>query len=202
MLVGKWISPQHLVISRKITSTKTRIACLTKIIFSKMKNTFSTTSTKQLFKKMRKRSWQREKKKKNSSLQTFKNNLEKEAWNWEMCVEMGIASFELLHINCMTMSRIIRKSEKKLKIQKKYSHTQFYHSTKILLQVHSMSLSDTLVMCILFIAWRVSKYRVISGPYFPALCKSPSSVQIQEKTRTRNNFVFGHFLHSGIHRVS
>ena len=119
-----------------------------------------------------------------------------------MCVEMGIALFELLHIICMTMSRNIRKSEKKLKIQKKYHHTQFYHSTKILLQVHSMSLSDTLVMCILFIARKVSKYGFISGPYFSVLRKSPSSVQIQEKTRTRNNFVFGHFLQSGIHRVS
>ena len=31
-----------------------------------------------------------------------------------MCVEMGIASFELLQINCMAMSRKIRRLEKKL----------------------------------------------------------------------------------------
>ena len=31
-----------------------------------------------------------------------------------MCVEMAIVSFELLHINCMTMSRKIRSLEKKL----------------------------------------------------------------------------------------
>ena len=31
-----------------------------------------------------------------------------------MCVDMRIASFELLHIKCMAMSRNIRKLEKKL----------------------------------------------------------------------------------------
>ena len=31
-----------------------------------------------------------------------------------MCMEMGIASFELLHINCMTMGPNIRRLEKKL----------------------------------------------------------------------------------------
>ena len=31
-----------------------------------------------------------------------------------MCMEMGIASFELLYINCMAMSRNIRRLEKKL----------------------------------------------------------------------------------------
>ena len=53
-------------------------------------------------------------------------------------------------------------------------------------------------------AWKVSKYGVISGPYFPEFrlnteiyelnlrSKSPYSVRIQ----TRNNSVFGHFSRS------
>ena len=55
-----------------------------------------------------------EKKKVTSFFQTCKNNLEKEISNWQICVEMGIASFELLHINCMAISRNFRKLEKKL----------------------------------------------------------------------------------------
>ena len=51
-------------------------------------------------------------------------------------------------------------------------------------------------------AWKVSKYRVFSGPYFPV---SGLNTKIYEgyfriteygETRTRKNFIFGHFLHS------
>ena len=44
-----------------------------------------------------------------------------------MCVEIGIASFELLHINCMTMSRNIRRLEKK--VYGKLLKTQIYKET-------------------------------------------------------------------------
>ena len=75
---GKMNFPSTPGNSQKISSTKIRIACLTKIKFSEMKKTFSTTFAKQLLKKMRKRLRQRPKKKKTSSFQTCKNNLEKE----------------------------------------------------------------------------------------------------------------------------
>ena len=52
-------------------------------------------------------------------------------------------------------------------------------------------------------AWKVSKYRVISGPYFPVfgLNTEISSVNLRiyfkyKKIRTRNNSVFGHFSRS------
>ena len=38
MLMGKWISPKHLVIPRKITPTKIQIACLAKIKFCNEEN--------------------------------------------------------------------------------------------------------------------------------------------------------------------
>ena len=53
-IMEKRSCPHHLVIPRKITSTKIRIACLTNKKFSKMKKTFSTTFAKQLLNKMSK----------------------------------------------------------------------------------------------------------------------------------------------------
>ena len=51
-----------------------------------------------------------------------------------------------------------------------------------------------------FTAWKVSKYGVISGPYFPVFGlnteRSGGSLRIQSeyrKIRIRNNSVFGHF---------
>ena len=55
-------------------------------------------------------------------------------------------------------------------------------------------------------AWKVSKYEVISGPYFPAFGLNTEiysvNFQIQSecrKMRTRNNSVFGHFSRSEAH---
>ena len=52
-------------------------------------------------------------------------------------------------------------------------------------------------------AWKVSKYGVISGPYFPAFglnterYEVPLRIQFEcGKIRTRNHYVFGHFPHS------
>ena len=48
-------------------------------------------------------------------------------------------------------------------------------------------------------AWKVSKYRVISGPYFPVFELSTENLRIQSeyrKIRTRNNSVFGYFSRS------
>ena len=54
-----------------------------------------------------------------------------------------------------------------------------------------------------FTAWKVSKYGVFSGPYFPAfglnMERYSVSLRIQSecgKIRTRKNFVFGHFSRS------
>ena len=54
-----------------------------------------------------------------------------------------------------------------------------------------------------FTAWKVSKYRVFSGPYFPAFRLNTErfsvSLRIQSecgKTQTRQNSVFGHFSRS------
>ena len=60
------------------------------------------------------------------------------------------------------------------------------------------------LQCLLFYntctAWKVSKYRIFSGPYFPAFGLNTErygvSLRIQpvcEKIRTRKNSVFGHF---------
>ena len=53
-------------------------------------------------------------------------------------------------------------------------------------------------------AWKVSKYGVISGPYFPVFGLNteiyPPILRIQSeyrKIRARNNSVFGHFSRSG-----
>ena len=50
-------------------------------------------------------------------------------------------------------------------------------------------------------AWKVSKYGAISGPYFPVLGWNTEIYEVNlriqseyRKIRTRNNFVFGHFL--------
>ena len=52
-------------------------------------------------------------------------------------------------------------------------------------------------------AWKVSKHRVISGPYFPAFGLNmeihSANLRVQSeyrKTRARNNSVFGHFSRS------
>ena len=57
-----------------------------------------------------------------------------------------------------------------------------------------------------YTARKVSKYGVISGPYFPAFGRNTeryeASVRIQSeywKIRTRNNSVFGHFSRSDTH---
>ena len=50
---------------------------------------------------------------------------------------------------------------------------------------------------LLHTAWKVSKYGVISGPYFSVV-----NLRIQSeyrKLRTRNNSVFGHFSRSAYH---
>ena len=46
----------------------------------------------------------------------------------------------------------------------------------------------------LLTAWKVSRYGVIFGPYFPVFG--------YRKIRTRNNFVFGHFSHSDCFQLS
>ena len=53
--------------------------------------------------------------------------------------------------------------------------------------------------------WKVSKYGVISGPYFPVFGLNTEiyfvNLRIQfeyRKIRTRNNSVFGHFSRSGL----
>ena len=55
-------------------------------------------------------------------------------------------------------------------------------------------------ICFLFTTWKVSKYGVISGPYFSVFGLNTErysvSLRIQSgyrKIRTRNNSVFGHF---------
>ena len=61
------------------------------------------------------------------------------------------------------------------------------------------------IICITITAWKVSKYRVICGPYFPAFGlglnteRYEVSLRIQSecgKMRTRNYFVFGHISRS------
>ena len=50
-----------------------------------------------------------------------------------------------------------------------------------------------------FAAWKVSKYGVSSGPYFPVLGLNTEILLFQSesrKIRTRNNSVFGHFSRS------
>ena len=54
-----------------------------------------------------------------------------------------------------------------------------------------------------FTAWKVSKYGVISGPYFPVfelnmeIYSVNLRIQVEyKKIRTRNNSVFGHFSRS------
>ena len=47
-------------------------------------------------------------------------------------------------------------------------------------------------------AWKVSKYGIFSGPYFPEFRMNTESES--GKIQTRKNSVFGHFLHSAIHR--
>ena len=55
----------------------------------------------------------------------------------------------------------------------------------------------------LITAWKVSKYWVISGPYFPVFGLNTETYEVNlciqskyRKIRTRNNSVFGHFLRS------
>ena len=55
----------------------------------------------------------------------------------------------------------------------------------------------------LITAWKLSKYGVISGPYFSVLGLNTEIYGVNlrilskyRKIRTRNNFVFGHFLRS------
>ena len=54
-------------------------------------------------------------------------------------------------------------------------------------------------------AWKVSKYGVFSGPYFPAFgLNTDVSLRIQSecgKIQTRKNSVFGHFLRSGCDKI-
>ena len=57
-----------------------------------------------------------------------------------------------------------------------------------------------------YTAWKVSKYRVISGPYFPVFWLNTErygvSLRIQSTYRkiwTRNNSLFGHFSRCVIH---
>ena len=57
---------------------------------------------------------------------------------------------------------------------------QFIYSCLLVKRKHSTS-------------WKVSKYGVISGPYFPAFELNSG------KLRTRNYSVFGHFSRSGTH---
>ena len=52
--------------------------------------------------------------KENQLFSNLQKQLRERNLKLEMCVEMAIASFELLHINCMAMSRNIRSLEKKL----------------------------------------------------------------------------------------
>ena len=54
-------------------------------------------------------------------------------------------------------------------------------------------------------AWKLSKYGVISGPYFPVFRRNTeiygANLPIQSgysKIRVRNNSVFGHFLYSDV----
>ena len=63
---------------------------------------------------------------------------------------------------------------------------------------------DYIANFLLLTAWKVSKYSVISGPYFPVFGLNTEingvNLRIQseyKKTRTRINSVFGHFSRSG-----
>ena len=47
-----------------------------------------------------------------------------------------------------------------------------------------------------YTAWKVSKYRLFSGPYFPVFGLNTEIYSECRKIRTRKNSVFGYFLHS------
>ena len=59
---------------------------------------------------------------------------------------------------------------------------------------------NELFTCLDATAWKVSKYAVISGPYFPVFGFNTEIYEVNlriqseyRKIRTRNNSVFGHF---------
>ena len=69
--------------------------------------------------------------------------------------------------------------------------------------LNSPNLTFNYFFAIVIIVWKVSKYRIISGPYFPVFGLNTEiygvNICIQweyRKIRTRNNPVFGHFSRS------
>ena len=55
------------------------------------------------------------------------------------------------------------------------------------------------ITCIIMAPWKVLKYGVISGPYFPALGLNTERYSECGEIQTRNNSVFGHFSRSAWH---
>ena len=87
----------------------------------------------------------------------------------------------------------------KMKMRLIMVNTSFYFTYRNTL----INFMVTLFIRCKFTAWKVPKYGVISGPYFPAFGLNTEryevSLRIQSecgKIRTRNNTVFGHFSRS------
>ena len=55
------------------------------------------------------------------------------------------------------------------------------------------------ITCIIMAPWKVSKYGVISGPYFPAFELNTERYSECGEIQTRNNSGFGHFSRSAWH---
>ena len=80
-------------------------------------------------------------------------------------------------------------------------HIQIYQHIEI--EYYGRRLFYPFILTICRTAWKVSKYGVFSGPYFPAFTLNTKrcfiSLRIQSKCRktgTRKNSVFGHISHS------
>ena len=82
--------------------------------------------------------------------------------------------------------------------------------TQFQLKIRATKLSKSAIFCLTWIpttAWKVSKYRVISGLYFPIFRLTTEiysvNLRIQSESRnirTRNNSLFGHFSRSVLYR--
>ena len=66
------------------------------------------------------------------------------------------------------------------------------------LEVFSLTFQKPLITSgTMITAWKMSKYGVFSGLYFPAFGLNTEKMGTEcGKIRTRKNFVFGHFSHS------
>ena len=82
-------------------------------------------------------------------------------------------------------------------------HRTYHYQIKKLIRLSWHLLATPFAITILTIAWKVSKYGVFSGPYFPVLRLNMDvysvNLRIQtkyRKIRTRKKSVFGHFSRS------